>query len=84
MKTIFLLIVLTAAFLGGYYLGQQPDSPDIFGMAGKAYRQASDIGHQVSAAVGRTGSAECSRAEAFGTDVYRTARADVQKRQAGR
>lgn len=31
MKRLLLLILLTATFLGGYYLGQKPGSPDIIG-----------------------------------------------------
>ena len=32
-------ILLLAAFLGGYYLGHRPDSPDIFAMAARAWRE---------------------------------------------
>jgi hypothetical protein len=51
MKTLILLIVLAAAFLGGYYLGHQPDSPDIFGQAQKVYQRVSAAGQQFAAAL---------------------------------
>ena len=51
MKKLLLLILLTGAFLGGYHLGRQPNSPDIFAWAQKTYNQAVDAGHQLSAAV---------------------------------
>ena len=51
MKKLLLLILLTGAFLGGYYLGRQPNSPDIFAWAQNTYNQAVDVGHQLSAAV---------------------------------
>ena len=39
-------IFLLAIFLAGYYVGQQPDSPDIFGYAADAY-------HWIAESVGR-------------------------------
>lgn len=51
MKRLLLLILLSGAFLGGYYLGRQPNSPDIFAWAQKTYHQAADVGHQLSAAL---------------------------------
>ena len=45
---LILLILLSAAFLGGYYLGQQPNSPDIFGAAAKVYAKASSEVNHVS------------------------------------
>lgn len=35
MKKLFLMLLLSAAFLGGYDLGRRPDSPDIIGLARK-------------------------------------------------
>jgi len=32
-------ILISAAFLGGYYLGHRPGSPDIFGIAGDLWQQ---------------------------------------------
>ena len=51
MKKLFVLILLAAAFLAGYYYGHQPNSPDIFGKAQAYYRQASDAGQQLMAVV---------------------------------
>ena len=33
MRKLFMLVLLTAAFLAGFYLGRKPDSPDIMGTA---------------------------------------------------
>ena len=80
MKTMILLILLGAAFLGGYYLGQQPDSPDIFGWASKTYHQVSAAGREVTAALGVSAkSGDGTRA-----DVYKSARVEAQRRQSGR
>jgi len=51
IKKLFILILLAAAFVGGYYCGRQPNSPDIFGKAQVYYRQASEAGQQLMAVV---------------------------------
>ncbi len=44
----FLLIILLAGvFLGGYHLGRQPGSPDIFAWYQKAYGQVKTYGEDV-------------------------------------
>ena len=48
-KKLFILMLLSGAFLGGYYLGYQPDSPDIFAWAKDTYNQANDAGSKLSA-----------------------------------
>lgn len=40
MKLAILVILLTAMFLGGYYVGRLPGAPDVFGMAQNAYAQS--------------------------------------------
>ena len=52
MKKVILLALLLGAFLGGYYLGQQPNSPDVFGWADTVYHRVVDAGEQVVLAVG--------------------------------
>jgi hypothetical protein len=47
MRLAILLILLCAAFLGGYYVARLPGSPDIFGKAQQAYNSASDAGRQL-------------------------------------
>jgi len=42
MKRLLISMLLAGAFLGGYYLGHEPDSPDIFGWAKKTYARLSD------------------------------------------
>ena len=37
MRRLLAIILSVGVFLGGYYLGQQPGSPDIFGWAQKNY-----------------------------------------------
>ena len=49
MKSLIAMTLLAGAFLGGYYLGQQPGSPDMFAWAGKACDQAERLGEIVHA-----------------------------------
>ena len=48
IKRLFLLSMLGGTFLGGYYLGHQPDSPDIFAMAQKGYEKVAGAGDMLS------------------------------------
>lgn len=52
---LFATIVLAAAFLGGYYLGRKPQSPDIFAWAQRTYRRAAEVGGRLSASEGAPG-----------------------------
>ncbi len=47
MRKLFTLILLAAAFVGGYHLGRQPDSPDIIAWGKDACVQAADVTKQV-------------------------------------
>ena len=38
LKRYFIMMVLAGAFLGGYYLGRLPGSPDIFGNIVQTYK----------------------------------------------
>lgn len=49
MRRLLRFILLIAVFLGGYYLGRLPNSPDIFDYARQAYRRAVQAGERVSA-----------------------------------
>ncbi|MFP4055228.1 MAG: hypothetical protein ACLFV7_15330 [Phycisphaerae bacterium] len=49
MKRLLALILLTGAFLGGYYLGRLPDSPDIFAWGRNAALRSAEIAHKVIA-----------------------------------
>ena len=49
MRKLITFILLAAAFVGGYHLGRQPDSPDLFAWAQQAYQQASQAGRQILA-----------------------------------
>ena len=51
MRLTLAFILLSAAFLGGYYLGHLPNSPDIFGWAQKTYAQGSDAYQKLSSVV---------------------------------
>ena len=51
MRKIITLTLLAVAFLGGYYLGHQPESPDIFTWAEETYAQLSKPDNQVVAGV---------------------------------
>ena len=48
MKSLIAMILLSGTFLGGYYLGQQPEAPDIFGWARTAFRVAGQAGESLS------------------------------------
>ncbi len=52
MKRAFVLILLTGAFLGGYYLGHLPNSPDIFAWGRETFEQAVEMGHEVQQRLG--------------------------------
>ena len=54
-KRMFILIVLAATFLSGYYLGHLPGSPDIFAAAQDGYQRAGDIGKALQAATDTEG-----------------------------
>lgn len=44
MKKLILLLVASALFLGGYYLGGQPGRPDIFAWASQQWRAFNESG----------------------------------------
>jgi hypothetical protein len=50
MRLTILFILLLGAFLGGYYSGQQPNSPDVFGWAQGAYESVCDLSDQIAEA----------------------------------
>ncbi len=49
-KKLFVLMVLAATFLGGYYLGREPGSPDIFAAVRDGYEKAAQLGEIFGAA----------------------------------
>lgn len=44
-----MLTILLGVFLGGYYLGHQPESPDIFASINEGYQQVSQLAETVAA-----------------------------------
>ena len=75
-KRLFMLTLLSAVFLSGYYLGRQPGSPDVIGMAQSGYAKAAELGKTIEAVsegegfealealgMGRGASGERARAE---------------------
>jgi hypothetical protein len=48
MRRFLKMILLLAVFLGGYYVGQLPDSPDIFGGAANAYHRVDKTATRIS------------------------------------
>ena len=44
IRRFIVSIMVTGAFLGGYRLGQNPNSPDVFAMATKGYAFAAEAG----------------------------------------
>ncbi len=49
MRRIFRLILMMGIFLGGYYLGRRPGSPDLIGYGKGAYHWAVRTGERISA-----------------------------------
>lgn len=66
MKRVLTLLLLTAAFLGGYHLGRLPNSPDIFAWGRRTFDRALEMGRSAEQYVteedrDETGSAEADR-----------------------
>lgn len=57
---LFATVMLVGVFLGGYYLGHKPQSPDIFAWAQRAYHQAAEVSDQLADAGDATGSTVAS------------------------
>ncbi len=49
MRRIIRLILLLSVFLGGYYLGRRPGSPDIFAWAQGVYLRVTDTSSDIAA-----------------------------------
>ena len=49
MRRLIKLILLLAVFLGGYYVGRRPGSPDIFAGAGQIYNRLTSTTDDISA-----------------------------------
>lgn len=48
MRRFIRIILLVGIFLGGYYLGRLPDSPDVFGWAGDACHHIDRTSREIS------------------------------------
>jgi len=51
LKKLIIIILLSAAFLGGYYLGNKPGAPDIFKHARENYQQAANTSEKLTAII---------------------------------
>lgn len=49
MTKLILLILLAASFLGGYYLGRKPGSPDVIGWCRQTCQRSADTATHVAA-----------------------------------
>ncbi len=47
MRRLITTFLLLVAFLGGYYLGRKPESPDIFAWARGAYHQVDQTTQEI-------------------------------------
>ena len=47
-KRLIILILLGAAFLGGYYVARLPGSPDIFSLAENTFQQVGQTGEMLA------------------------------------
>jgi len=48
-KRLFMLMLLSATFLGGYTLGRLPGSPDVIAIAQDGYAKAAELGKSLEA-----------------------------------
>lgn len=55
MRKLLTIILMAAAFLGGYHVGHQPGSPDLGPFAQDCYAKAGSAYHHIEA-LARTGS----------------------------
>ena len=53
MRRLIRIILAAGIFLGGYYLGRLPDSPDLIGKGLSAYRQVARTTRDISAKADR-------------------------------
>ncbi|MCD6304158.1 MAG: hypothetical protein J7M21_04265 [Planctomycetes bacterium] len=67
MRRIVTFILMAAVFLGGYYLGRRPGSPDILAHAYRGYVWARSAARQLAAAL------ESPRAKSAAGGLYDTA-----------
>ena len=51
-KKLIVTALMSATFLGGYYLGRQPGSPDIFAHLEDGYHQAAEVTGAIGRALG--------------------------------
>jgi hypothetical protein len=56
MRKFMTILLMTGTFLGGYYLGRLPGSPDIFGWTSAKCSQTRALCDQVSDAANHSGS----------------------------
>ena len=61
MRKLLTLILMAAAFFGGYHFGHQPGSPDLGPFAQDCYAKAESAYHQVATLV-KTGSDQLNSA----------------------
>ncbi len=52
IRRFVLSVMLAGAFLGGYRLGQNPNSPDLWGMATKGYVITAEVGKKLVTVLG--------------------------------
>lgn len=48
VRRLLVTVLIVATFLGGYYLGQRPGSPDVFGWAQRNYPAVEDAFRRVA------------------------------------
>ena len=63
-KKLFTMVLLAAAFCGGYHLGHQPGSPDLAPYAKDCYTKAVAAYHQAEALI-RAGTEQVKSAQAL-------------------
>lgn len=68
IKTIAVLL-LTSAFLAGYYVGRLPGAPDVFAWGRETYQKAADYSNKAATTVNETRGFLRSAAEPTGKAV---------------
>jgi len=65
MKRLLGVVLLAAAFLGGYHLGRMPGSPDVIGTAREVFQEAAGVVEEVAPVVEEEVTRAVDDADAF-------------------
>jgi hypothetical protein len=75
LRNLTTCVLLLAAFVGGYYLGRRPNSPDLVALGKAAYQRAAEVGQSAAGACEQAGGQGQADADAVKDAPSRGARA---------